>query len=72
MLEMTRHLRLLLIFERIFDREHPAPAMAEQAEVVLVELERLADLLDLLDEARRGPQIVVVRAGRERPEPSWS
>ena len=59
-------LQVLLVLERVLHGQDPAPGVAEQVEVVLAEPERLADLLDLLDEARRSPQRSGRPAGRCR------
>ena len=45
----------------VLDREHPAPRLAEEDEVVPVQPEREADLLDLVDEAVQVPQGRIVR-----------
>src|SRR5690242_21705024 len=47
--------------QRIFHGQNAAPAVPEQAEVVLVAADRLPNLIDLGDEARDGPEVVVVR-----------
>ena len=61
MLEITSPLRCSLVLERVLDREHAAPGVAEQVEVVAVQAERPAHLLDLVDEARDRPQVRCVR-----------
>ena len=52
---------MLLVPQRVLDREHAAPGVPEQEEVVPVQPQRLADLLDLVHEARQLPQLRLVR-----------
>ncbi len=54
-------LEMLLVFQRILDGQNPAPRVPEEVEVLLVEPERLPDLLDFFDEAGRVPQLGRVR-----------
>ena len=51
---------MLLVLERVLDRQRAAPGLPEQVEVGAIEAERLAHLLHLVDEAWDLPQIRVV------------
>ena len=53
---------MLLVLERVLDREHRAPRLAVQVEVL--ETERGPDLFDLLPEALDCPERLVVRLVR--------
>ena len=54
-------LETLLMLQGVLDRQHAAPGVAEQVEVVAVESERSAYLLDLVDEAGDLPEVRIVR-----------
>ena len=56
MFEIDQPLQVLLVLSGVLHREEAAPRLAEQEEVVAVEAERSADLLDLVDEPRDVPQ----------------
>jgi hypothetical protein len=49
------------VLQRVLGREQAAPRRAEEVEVVFVQPEGLADLLDFLDETRQVPQLGIVR-----------
>ena len=53
-------LEVLLVMDGVLHRQDPAPRLPEQHEVAAVEVERLADLLDLVDEPGEVPQRRVV------------
>lgn len=47
---------MLLVVHRVLHGEEPAPRLPEQHEVAAVQVQRLADLLDLVDEPGEVPQ----------------
>jgi len=51
---------VLLVSQGVFQPQHVASGLAEQEEVVAVQTQRFARLLDLVDEVLDGPQIRVV------------
>src|SRR5262249_58738654 len=54
-------LQILLIPERVLEREQAAPRVSEQVEVAPVQPERLANLLHFIDEAGQLPEARLVR-----------
>jgi len=62
---------VLLVTQRVLDRQDAAPGMAEQEEAAGIEPESLAHLLELVDEPVDLPERGVVRLVAEG-RPSWS
>ena len=61
MFEMISALRCCWYLSAYSIAKHAAPGLAVEVEVGLVEVQRLAHLLDLFDEARHVPQLRLIR-----------
>ena len=47
---------MLLVLERVFDRQYASPRMTQQIEIVAIQAKCDTHLFDFLDEARNFPQ----------------
>jgi hypothetical protein len=51
---------VILIAQGVLDRKNASPGMSKKIKVVPIEVECLADLLDLIDEAGDRPELVSI------------
>src|SRR5947209_19333601 len=51
---------MLLVFQGVLERKDAAPGVSEKVKVVAIQVQRLADLLHLLDEPGEFPEVGVI------------